>query len=120
MTVIKILFKIAINALAIYLADLFLNGVKLKVIKSYSLETFVILALIGFVLYIATTVIKPLIKVLTFPLILVTFGLFNVIINIFIIWGGDVFLPQIEIQGMIPLVLTSFIVSLVNSLLFFI
>lgn len=120
MAIIKILLKVGINALAIYLASGVLDGVKLSTKAPYSLEFFGTLVFIGFVLYIATIIIKPLAKVLTFPLVIVTFGLFNVIINIFIIWGVAALLPQLEIQGMVPLILTTLIVSLVNSILFFI
>lgn len=120
MASIKILLKVCINALAIYLASEVLDGVKLNTKAPYGLEFFGILILIGFILYIATIIVKPLTKLLTSPIILIPFGLFNVIINIFIIWGVDALLPQLEIQGVLPLLLTTLIVSLINSLLFFI
>lgn len=117
---IKIAIKIAINAFAVYIASVILDGVNLGIEGTFSLQDIGILALIGFALWLGNEIIKPLIKVLTFPLILVTFGLFNIIINILILWGVDIFLTQLEIVGFIPLIITTLIVSVINSLMFFI
>lgn len=117
---IKIAIKIGINAFAVYIASVILDGVNLGIEGTFSLQDIGILALVGFALWLGNEIIKPLIKVLTFPLILVTFGLFNIIINILILWGVDIFLTQLEIVGFIPLIITTLIVSVINSLMFFI
>ncbi|MDX1535630.1 MAG: phage holin family protein [Candidatus Spechtbacterales bacterium] len=119
MFIVKIALKIAANAAAVYIASLFVNGVSIQAGELNNAESLGILALIGFVLWFGNYIIRPLLKVLTFPLILVTFGLFNVVINMGILWAVDIILPQMEIAGFIPLAWTTAIVTLINSLLFF-
>ena len=117
--IVRAILKIAVNAGAMYLAAAFLNDVVLDTGGS-RLEFIGILTLVGAVVWIGNSIIKPILKVLTFPLILVTFGLFNIILNMLILWGADILLPQLEITGFLTLFLASLIVSVVNSLLFFI
>lgn len=117
--VLKIVLKVLSNAGAIYLAARFINGVTLNADLNNFSDVAPILILIGSVLWIGNSIIRPLLKLLTFPLIIVTFGLFNAIINILILWGVDIILPQIEIAGIIPLLWTVLVVWIVNSLLFF-
>jgi len=117
---IKIILKIIINAGAIYLASRFVDGVTLNVDFSDFFSYAPVLLLIGFVLWVGTAILRPLIKLLTFPLIIITFGLFNAIINILIVWGAAYLLPQLEIVGIMPLLWTTLILSLTNNLLFFI
>src|SRR3989338_1935975 len=111
----KIILKVLANAGAVYIAARFIDGVNLNNFSSFA----PILILIGFVLWIGNSLIRPVVKVLTFPLIIITFGLFNAIINIFIVWGADILLPQLDIVGFMPLFWTTLILFAVNNLLFF-
>ncbi|MEX0870032.1 MAG: phage holin family protein [Candidatus Spechtbacterales bacterium] len=119
MAIIKVALKSAVNAFAVYIAAILINGVTLNIGED-TWEFVGAMALIGFVLWFGNSVLKPVIKVLTFPLILVTFGLFNVAINMFILWGAAEILPQLTIVGFLPLLWTTLIISLINGLLFFI
>lgn len=116
----KLVLKVAVNAAAIYIASVLIEGVSVQVSGFSDLQSIGALALIGFVIWLGNHVIRPLVKVLTFPLILVTFGLFNIVINMGILWAADIILPQMEIAGFLPLALTTLIISIINSLLFFI
>ncbi len=118
--ILRIILKSAVNALAIFVAAHVFSGVNLNIEETSTAEGVAILLGIGFVVWIGNTLIRPLVKVLTFPLIVVTFGLFNIVINVFILWGADIILPQLEIIGFWPLLWTTIFVSVANSLLFFI
>lgn len=110
--ILKIALKIAINAAALYVASELVDG--------FSIERDIsVLVFAGLLLWFGNAIIRPIIKLLTFPLILLTFGLFNVVINIFILVGVDILIPQMEISGIIPLLLTSLAISLISSLFFF-
>ncbi|OGZ60640.1 MAG: hypothetical protein A3A00_02000 [Candidatus Spechtbacteria bacterium RIFCSPLOWO2_01_FULL_38_20] len=115
----KIILKVLANAGAVYIAARFIDGVNLNVDLNNFSSFAPILILIGFVLWIGNSLIRPVVKVLTFPLIIITFGLFNAIINIFIVWGADILLPQLDIVGFMPLFWTTLILFAVNNLLFF-
>jgi len=75
----KFILRLAINAIALYLAVYFLPGIELE----SSLTTILWLALIfGLV----NALFRPLISLLTCPLIFLTLGLFTLVINTFMFW----------------------------------
>jgi putative membrane protein len=75
----KFILRLAINAIALYLAIYFLNGLDLR----GSPVSVLWLALIfGFV----NALLRPLLKFLTCPLIVLTLGLFTLVINTFLFW----------------------------------
>lgn len=119
MILLKAVLKIALNAGALYAADRLINGVTLAVSTNNLWDSLPIFALIGFVLWAANAVVKPILKLLTFPLVFVTFGLFNIVINMAVLWGVDLILPQLEIAGITPLIMATALITLINSLFFF-
>ena len=75
----KFLLRLTINAIALYLAIQFLPGIDLQ----SELSSIIGLALIfGLV----NALFRPLLKFLTCPLILLTLGLFTLVINTFLFW----------------------------------
>jgi putative membrane protein len=75
----KFILRWAINAIALYLAVLILPGIDLR----SGLVSIIWLALIfGLV----NALLRPLISVLTCPLIALTLGLFTLVINTFMFW----------------------------------
>jgi len=61
--------------------------------------------------------IKPILKIITLPLRILTFGLFGLIINMLMIWLVDIFFPELIIAGLIPLFWLTFIVWILSFLL---
>ena len=75
----KFILRLAINAIALYLAVYFLPGIELR----SNLTSILWLALIfGLV----NALFRPLISLLTCPLIILTLGLFTLVINTFMFW----------------------------------
>ncbi|MGQ0647866.1 MAG: phage holin family protein [Gemmatimonadaceae bacterium] len=68
------LLKIAINAAALYAATRFVNGI------SWSGDPWG-LAGVAFVFAVVNTIIKPVVKFFSFPVIFLTLGLFTLVIN---------------------------------------
>ena len=110
---IRLLLKIAINSAALYAASLLLDKVVIE-------PNIAVIVFSGFMLWVGYEIIRPILKLLTLPLSLVTFGLFGFIINVLILWGVDIIVPQLVIEGMVPLVLATLIVTAINSVFFFI
>lgn len=75
------------------------------------------LILAGAVLGIINGVLKPLLRLLSLPLLILSAGFFGIIINIGMIWLLDLLLPQLSINGILPLVLTSLILGVVHFLI---
>lgn len=63
--------------------------------------------------------IRPLVRWILTPFVVLTLGLFIVVINAAMIWLLDFFSQSISISGIIPLVGASLIVGLINILINF-
>ena len=68
------------------------------------------LVLAGAILGIINFFIKPILKVITLPLRILTFGLFGLVINMLMVWLVKIIFPELIIPGLIPLFWTSLIV----------
>jgi putative membrane protein len=113
----KLLLQIVAGILGIFLAQKFVPGVSLGIIPG---ETWLfgiqftafwqILILVGGVLGLVNIFLKPILKAITLPLRLLTFGLFSLVINMLLVWIVDIIFPELVISGIIPLFWTSLIV----------
>lgn len=72
------------------------------------------LILIGAVLGIINFLIKPILKLVTLPLNVLTLGLVGLIINMFTIWVVDVLFVDLNIIGLAALFWTTVIIWLVS------
>jgi putative membrane protein len=96
----------AINAGALWVADALWDGVRIKGAAAY---------LIGAaVLGIANTFIKPLLAVLTLPLIIVTLGFFYFVINIAMVALAEWIAPNFSIDGFWTYIGTVLVIWAVN------
>jgi len=76
----KFILRLAINAIALYLAVLLLPG---RITLTSGLVSILWLALIFGLI---NALFGPLLKILTCPLIMLTLGLFTLVINTFLFW----------------------------------
>src|SRR5919201_2887899 len=96
----------AINAGALWVANAIFDGVRIHGWAAY---------LIGAaVLGIANAILKPLLAVLTLPLILVTLGFFYLVINIGMVALAELIAPRFSIDGFWTYVGTVVVVWAVN------
>ena len=105
--IIRFLLHIVANTLAILVAARFAPGV----VYNYEPLTLIKIALI---LALANVFVKPVLKFLLGPLILLTLGLFTIAINIFLIWLAVYFVPEFAISGFSAYFWTMIIVSFFN------
>lgn len=101
------LLHIVASAVAILASARFLPNV------FYEYEFFSLIE-IAAMLAAANVLIKPILKVIFSPLILVTLGFFTLIINIFLIWLVTLFAPELRIVGINAYFLTMLTVSFFN------
>lgn len=96
----------AVNAAALWVADVLFTGVRIDGWKAY---------LIGAaVLGIANGIIKPVLALLTLPLIILTLGLFLLVINIAMLALAEWIAPDFSITGFWTYVGTIVIIWIVN------
>lgn len=75
----KFILRLLINAVALYLAVLIVPGIEL-------LSNMVSLVWLALIFGIVNALFRPLLKFLTCPLIILTLGLFTLVINTFLFW----------------------------------
>lgn len=80
------------NALGLYIAAQYIQGVTFS-------GDIISLLIAGVVLGILNIIIRPVLKIFSAPIILLTLGLFIIIINFFILWLLQVFVKDIIIAG---------------------
>lgn len=72
-------------------------------------------ALIGaIVLGLVNAVVRPLMILFTLPLTILTFGLFLLVVNAFVLWLVAALVPGIRVQGFGPALLGSLVLTLLN------
>jgi putative membrane protein len=105
-TVARLAVAWAINALALWVANGLFGGVRIHGAAAY---------LVGAaVLGLANAVLKPVLAILTLPLILVTFGLFYLAINIAMVALAAGIAPNFTVRGFWTYVGVVVVVWLVN------
>jgi putative membrane protein len=105
----KIIVQILANSLAILAADKLVPGF---VFRGDWQE----LLLAGAVLGIINSFVRPLVKLLAFPFILLTLGLFTLIINIAMLFLAASFIPDLIINGFWAGLWAAIIIGIVNSI----
>ena len=75
----KFILRWAINAIALYLAVLILPGIDLR-------SDLVSILWLALIFGLVNALFRPLIQILTCPLIILTLGLFTLVINTFLFW----------------------------------
>jgi len=101
----NLVLQILAGCLGIWLATQWITGVSFK-------GPFYILLIAGFILGLINFFIKPILNFIAFPLKVLTFGLFSLVINMGIVWlVVDVCFPRsLEISGLSPLFFTTLII----------
>jgi putative membrane protein len=102
----RLVVALVINAAALWVADALFDGVRID-----GLGAFVIGAA---VLGVANALIKPLLALLTLPLIIVTLGFFYLLINIAMVALAEWIAPDFSIDGFWTYVGTVVVIWAVN------
>ena len=104
----KLIIQILTNAVAIYIAAKIVNGFTLEE------DSFKVLLTAGFIFGMINFFIKPVLKLISVPLILFTLGLFTIVINIVMLLLLDYFVPEIIISGIGAAFWGTLVISAVN------
>jgi putative membrane protein len=103
----RFIVQILVNALAIFLADYLVPGI---IFEGDILTLFIAGLLLGLINFF----IKPILKIISAPLIALTLGLFIIVINIALLWLLEYFVPELTITGFWSYFWGVLIISLVN------
>ena len=110
----KFILRWAINAVALYLAVYFVPGVNLE-------GGFGSLIWLALIFGLINAFLRPLLKLLTCPLIFLTLGLFTLLINTFLFWLtgeiGQAFGIGFTVAGFWPAFLGGLVVTVVSVIM---
>ncbi len=102
----RLFIALAINAAALWVCDVLFDSVHISGFWAYFIG--------ALVLGIANTILKPILAILTLPLIIFTLGLFYLVINIAMVALAEWIAPNFSIDGFWTYVGVVFIVWVVN------
>jgi len=103
---VRIVVAIAVNALALWVANALWDSVSIHGFWAYFIG--------AVVLGIANAVLKPILAILTLPLIILTLGFFYLLINIAMVLLAEWIAPNFSIDGFWTYVGVVFVIWLVN------
>lgn len=104
----KLIIQILTNSVAIYIAAKIVDGFTLQK------DSFATLVTIGFIFGLINFFIKPILKLVSAPLILFTFGLFTIVVNIAMLLLLDHFVPELVIDSWSAAFWGMIVISAVN------
>lgn len=105
----RALLQILLNAVGLWVASRYIPGI------SYSGDLLYLL-FAGLVLGLVNLLVRPIVKLLSFPLIILTLGLFYLVINGAMLWLAAALLEGLEVDGCLPAILGGLVIALLNWL----
>ena len=106
----KILIRWAILAIAVFVAAQLVPGIELK-------EGLISLLIVAAVLGLVNAVLGTVLRILSIPFLIVTLGLFAIVINMGVLWVTTALSDRIEIDGFWAYLWAALIISIVTLVL---
>lgn len=104
------LFKFLGTVAAVYLTVTLVPGVDIA-------GGWVTILLVALVWSVIVMVIRPVLRVLTFPITLITFGLFSFVLNAFLFYAMQWVVPGFTVAGIVPALLGAIVLSILTWLI---
>lgn len=103
----RALLQIVLNGVAVLIAAYLIPGIVYTGSLPY-------LLLVGLVIGVLNLFVKPIVTFFSFPLILVTLGLFYLVINGLILWLAAWLLDDLQVAGCLPAILGGAVIAVFN------
>lgn len=99
------------NAIALFLT--------VNLVEGISIQDPVTLIIATIVIGIVNTLIRPILRLISLPITMVTFGLFAIVVNAACLGLSALFVPGFEISGIIPALIGALVLSIVSTIIGF-
>ena len=106
----RVLYSWIVNVAAIWMASIFVDGV------DYS-EDFWILIVTGLVFGLVNLLVKPIVKLLALPLVILTLGIVLFFVNLLMLYITAWIVPGFELQSFMSAIWATLAITLVNWVL---
>jgi putative membrane protein len=115
-----LIVRVLVNALALWLASVIVDGIEFGQGSSGTDQLVLILA-VAVIFGLVNALIRPIVRLFTLPLTIITLGLFTFVINALMLlltaWLSDLLDLQFEVAGFIPALLGALVISIVSFLM---
>jgi putative membrane protein len=101
-----LLIGIVLNAIALW-ATTFVPGISFQ-------GNIVTLLVAGLLLGLFNLIVRPIAMFLSFPLLILTLGLFYFVLNGLLLWAASFILPGYRVDGLLAGILGALVMSLIN------
>ncbi len=106
----KLILRILANAVGIFAAAYFITSIEFT-------GNWLDYLIVGVIMAVVNLIIRPILKIVTAPLIFITLGLFIVVINAVILFGVDWFVEELNITNLWGYLWGSIIISIINAVI---
>jgi putative membrane protein len=115
----SLIIRLVVNAIALWVATLVVSGVELE--SASTQEQVVTLLVVAVIFGLVNVVVRPIVKLLSLPLYVLTLGLFTFIVNALMLlltsWIADLFDLPFSVDGFWAAVLGGLVIAFVSWLL---
>jgi putative membrane protein len=88
-----------------------------KLVPGFVITSFVAALIASVILGLVNAIVRPILVVLTLPITIVSLGLFLFIVNAITIWLAGYLTPGFDVNGFIPALIGSIVLTIVSSVL---
>lgn len=103
----KLLIRLIINAIALYAAAQLVNGIQLT-------DQIGGILFVALIFGVVNAILGPILKILSFPFILVTLGLFTLVINGLLLWLTAALSSSLSVEGFWAAFWGALVISIVS------
>ncbi|TSD48548.1 phage holin family protein [Rhodococcus sp. KBS0724] len=115
------LARLIVNGIAIWLASMWVTGITIDSNQDDTWGNILVIAIIALIFTVVNAFIKPLLKLLSLPLLILTLGLFTLVINALMLlltaWISTSLDAGLTVDGFWTAVWGALIISIVNFVL---
>ena len=119
----KLLSQIISAILGLWLATLFVSGVVVNVYPDSNFfgvairSSWQMFLLLGIIIGLLNYFVKPILKLISLPLEIITLGLFSIVINMAMIWAVTLIFRELTAPLYLPLLWTSLLIWALNLII---
>jgi putative membrane protein len=103
----NLIIRLFVNAVALWVAARLVGGIDL-------VEEFWPVIVVAAIFGLVNALIKPLVLVLSLPFVVLTLGLFTLVINALMLWLTAALLDSLHVAGFLPALLGGILISVVS------
>lgn len=106
----QFLARVALNSVGLFIASLFLKGITYQ-------DEWQVLVIAALILSLINALIKPLVVILALPALVLTLGIFSIVINGFMVYLAHLVYSPFQVSSFGTAILAGLVVGLVNYIL---